>query len=333
MFSIKKTIINMKQLSSTIIILLFLKLTFAQTWAPVGAKWYYSHNGGAPPDLTVIESIGDTIINTKTCKILQTYMIEEHWTPPSYSYWDTLFCPLQYTYQDSGIVYIFDKTKNDFDVLYDFSAAIGDSITVKDSTFMGYCPESVPSKYFKYVIDSISDTIINNTTLVMQFTTPTQGSEWGFSDFIGVLRKLPIIENIGSIKFLFGVYHIQVMEGSINCLRCYRDSVLFYKAHFWPDTVPCGQLRPLYNSLENFQNNNNINIYPNPANSAINIEFKNDFIEGYFIGIYSVVGKLQLKQKSISEKVSIDISKLSKGMYFMRIANGKLTFSGKFVKD
>jgi len=55
----------MKKLTGTIILFLILKLSFAQTWAPVGAKWHYSHGGGAPPELTVVESIGDTIINTK----------------------------------------------------------------------------------------------------------------------------------------------------------------------------------------------------------------------------------------------------------------------------
>ncbi|MCD4679753.1 MAG: hypothetical protein K8S00_05130 [Bacteroidales bacterium] len=258
----------MKKLTSTIIILLLLNISFAQTWAPVGAKWYYSHNGGSFQELTVIESIGDTTINTKLCKILNTYQIYEVMDSTGLYHWDTLFCPLQYSYQESGIVYMFELSNNSFDIIYDFNAISGDTITVKETTFMGYCPETMPGNLFEYVIDSITDTLISNIPLQKQFISPTQNSDWVFSDPLGMIGDVPIIERIGSIKFLFGVYHLQVMEGSIYCLRCYQDSLLSYRASFWTDTVPCGQLRPLHNSgIEDYNDPDQIEIYPNPANS------------------------------------------------------------------
>ena len=48
-------------------------IVFTQEWAPVGAKWYYSFYSWGPPSINsplIIESVGDTIINGKSCKVL-----------------------------------------------------------------------------------------------------------------------------------------------------------------------------------------------------------------------------------------------------------------------
>ncbi len=323
----------MKKLICTTIIIFSLCNTFAQSWAPVGAKWYYSHGSGAPPELTIIESVGDTIINTNSCRILKTYMIEERMDSTWHGYWDTLFCPLQFTYLDSGIVYIFDQSNNDFDILYNFNSMIEDTITVKDSPFPGYCPEPVPSNLFKYFVDSVTDTILNGVLLQKQYISPTQNSDWVFINPYLPYSNFPIIENIGSTNFLFGIYS-GITEGSIIGLRCYHDSILSYKASFWPDTVPCGHLRPLHNSgLGSIFNLNRIEIYPNPANSKLFIDFK-DINDGeYTIEIYSVVGKLQVRQAATGMNSPIDIKKLSKGLYLVRVRDSKQTFISKFVKE
>jgi len=323
----------MKKLLITTIVFFFITLSFSQTWAPVGAKWYYSHYAGSFEELTIIESIGDTTINSKQCKILNTYQIHESMDSTGSYHWDTLFCPLQYSFQESGIVYLYDFSKEVFDMLYNFNAVIGDTITVKDTAFQGYCPEAMPGNLFEYVIDSITDTLISSIPLQKQFISPTQNSDWIFSD-PWQYTDFPIYEWIGSSKFLFGIYHLQVMEGSIYCLRCYQDSILSYRASFWPDTVPCGQLRPLHNSgIESINNKNLIDIYPNPANSTLFIEFDNIINSVYTIEIYSLIGTLQLKQTSTEKTLSIDIRELSKGIYFIRIHKKDESFIIKLIKE
>ena len=60
----------------TFIILLALTFTshfFAQNFAPVGAKWYYTRHYMSSGDQNyyLIEVIKDTIINNKTCSVLK----------------------------------------------------------------------------------------------------------------------------------------------------------------------------------------------------------------------------------------------------------------------
>lgn len=313
---------------TTIIIFFFFINSLAQVWAPVGAKWYYSHNGGSFQELTVIESIGDTTINTKLCKILNTYNIYEVMDSTGLYHWDTLFCPLQYSYQESGIVYLYDFSKNIFDMLYNFNAFSGDTITVKETTFMGYCPETMPGNLFEYVIDSITDTLISNIPLQKQFISPTQNSDWIFSD-PWQYTDFPIFEWIGSSKFLFGIYYLQVMEGSINCLRCYQDSSLSYRASFWPDTVPCGQLRPLQNSgINSFINKYPIDIYPNPANNELHISIKNEAIINE-INIYNQIGQKVLFVKP--ETNTVDVSTLRSGIYFIELISNEFIIREKLI--
>ena len=86
-------------------------------------------------------------------------------------------------------------------------------------------------------------------------------------------------------------------------------------------------------ALKSFNANtdNNVRLYPNPANSVINIEI----LEGQFdeIVMFSSLGKvLYIGEKGVNN-MSIDISHLASGMYFVRfVSNGKAT-TKRFVKE
>lgn len=314
------------------LLFLFLFSTFTffangQTWAPVGAKWYYNHFPGAQPFLTVIESVGDTTINSKQCKILKTYEIVKAMDSTFQYHWDTINCPIQYTFLESGIVYFYDLSKNDFNKLYNFNAAKGDTITVNDSIFAGYCPNAYTSNLFQYVLDSIYDTIIGGITLHKEIISKTANSDWLFSDPSGIIGNMPIIERIGSTKYLFGVTMNIVMEGPINCLRCYVDSELSYHAAFWNDTVPCGHL-PDLNTGINENNENGIKVFPNPALNQVNIQIENSVNQSYYI--YNSIGQLVLTSKINNTLTTIDLGNLNAGIYYL-IIRPNYNFATKFI--
>lgn len=85
-------------------LLLFLilpNLVYAQTWAPIGAKWTYTL-GTINSNYTTFktfESVGDTVIAGQSCKVLT---IIEHYGP---AWSDTTE---QYTYSDSNKVYFYN---------------------------------------------------------------------------------------------------------------------------------------------------------------------------------------------------------------------------------
>ncbi|MCB9202952.1 MAG: T9SS type A sorting domain-containing protein [Flavobacteriales bacterium] len=78
-------------------------------------------------------------------------------------------------------------------------------------------------------------------------------------------------------------------------------------------------------TLSSSLNTNTINIYPNPANEYIKI---GGLSENESIKIYSNTGNLIL-EKNIEPNEKIDIQKLSDGLYFIKLKNGKTL---KFIK-
>ncbi len=77
--------------------------------------------------------------------------------------------------------------------------------------------------------------------------------------------------------------------------------------------------------------NDNIKLYPNSANSMLNIEI----LEGSYdeITIFSTSGKLIYEGESDVNKLSVDVSDLASGMYFVRfVSNGKAV-TKRFIKE
>ncbi|TVZ55769.1 putative secreted protein (Por secretion system target) [Lutibacter sp. Hel_I_33_5] len=70
-------------------------------------------------------------------------------------------------------------------------------------------------------------------------------------------------------------------------------------------------------------------LYPNPVNQKISIKKSNSKIN--YIKILDITGKLVTKVNSVSN--DIDVSKLSKGIYFMQIFTEKSILTRRFVKN
>ena len=76
----------------------------------------------------------------------------------------------------------------------------------------------------------------------------------------------------------------------------------------------------------------NINIYPNPANDQITIDFGNlDNVEDWNIKIINILGQEVLSQPMNTDK--INVSELSKGVYIIRISDGVNQADKKFIKN
>ncbi|MBI5218008.1 MAG: T9SS type A sorting domain-containing protein, partial [Bacteroidia bacterium] len=73
----------------------------------------------------------------------------------------------------------------------------------------------------------------------------------------------------------------------------------------------------------------NINIYPNPANNNIEIEG----LQAGKIEIMNLQGQVIKKIVVSNTKSNIDISKLSGGVYTMRIKSDKEIITKKLIKE
>lgn len=74
-------------------------------------------------------------------------------------------------------------------------------------------------------------------------------------------------------------------------------------------------------------NMDKISIYPNPAERELNIDFPNE--EDIQIEIYNSIGELLI---SVENQKNIDISGLTKGLYFIKISQGQKSSLQRFIK-
>ncbi len=81
------------------------------------------------------------------------------------------------------------------------------------------------------------------------------------------------------------------------------------------------------NKILNFQ------IYPNPASNQINISFDKN-IEKANLKIISILGQTVFERQNISRNdTTIDVSKLAKGIYVIRVSDGISITNTKFIKE
>jgi hypothetical protein len=76
---------------------------------------------------------------------------------------------------------------------------------------------------------------------------------------------------------------------------------------------------------------NKFSIYPNPANEYLTIRNNGNLNEKSQIQIFNTLGLL-CKESSLSSLLQLDISKLTKGLYFVRL-NDDPQYTIKFIKN
>lgn len=151
-------------------------------------------------------------------------------------------------------------------------------------------------------------------------------------------------------KVLSGTFYVgweQFESGSLNVgFDTHANSAnnLFFTADdVWYQSSFEGSLmmRPIIGSIggeyvfgtdENRVLVSNIKLYPNPAQSNFSVDLTNvSHVEEAIISIFNIYGAKVFSQKGVSGK--FDISNLSRGIYIVKIADGKSVFSSKLLKN
>lgn len=74
------------------------------------------------------------------------------------------------------------------------------------------------------------------------------------------------------------------------------------------------------------------NIYPNPAQSEINIAFSNNSTKISGINVVSITGKTVIESADLNNtKKTLDVSALANGMYFVRVIRDGKTYVRQFT--
>jgi hypothetical protein len=88
--------------------------------------------------------------------------------------------------------------------------------------------------------------------------------------------------------------------------------------------------------MNNITNENEILLYPNPANNYINIQYLGNSLTNIQVAIFDILGKNILNQNmnvSNKEDQKIDITHLPKGIYVVKITGNNFSASKTITKE
>lgn len=333
----------MKHICFLLLIFLFTKNTTAQAYQPFvveGAhlemtvgRCYQCNPGGDPQCPSFYSGVdyfkmeGDSIVNDTLYKKL---FISDSGSLFQYdNYYDTLTSTsvncepweltallredtmLKKVYMLGQIGNLINQTDS---ILYDFSLLPGDTLLVRFYSD-GMISNAVDTE--TYVVDSIGNTQIADSTRRTLFFTEASGPMTGF------FYSWQLIEGYGPNFGLFG------NPGGFEV--CYSTDGLSYcvgSDSMCPHTCILTGITPV-------TENNSINIYPNPAHNSLTIEFDQPLQGAASLNIYDITGAEVLRRNIALQNTEINIATLAPGIYVIRMVDktSNLNTIRRFVKQ
>lgn len=262
-------------------------------WFPIGAEWYYSRQESSLNKNFFLMAVeGDTTIADRAARIIRS---------PIYSNSDGLIF-VSAEGQDS--VFVFSEALEDWILLYDFSAQVGDTI----HTFLTPWDTSL----LEVVIDSISSIEISRESFDVQYFSTNQRVDWSNRN----------IRFLGNEQFLLPQNLLVIPQGPLRCYAPSQEKIYLLVSHTC-DLVPTMDVDPP---------GKRIKIYPNPANDFLLIKGLDIGISSYSVSIFNLYG--QLVQTSQLSANRLAIKNLPNGTYILLInSNQRSIFSQLFSKN
>jgi len=273
-------------------------------FAPVGAKWYYSELNFALKVVPhIMESVSKENYQGKWCSKLVV-----HW--PSIG---PLPSPT-YVYTQNDTVFFYSTVTNQFEILYDFTAEVGDTWVV--GGVLSYDNLGNPLYSDTIKVDSISSLAINGGSMKVWHISHGKFYDWG--------RR--IFEKVGNESLFapkFAMWELQVWN-----LRCFETpDTSFY---FVP--YPCDTTYSTISTTNAPNVADGIAISPNPFHEVLYIRTEPLSAPGTLL-LFNHIGNVVHRQK-FSGSVKIETTSLPAGIYFWSIEmEGVMVRSGKGVKE
>ena len=306
----------MKKLLLLILPFLFFTTKAQITFPAPGADWHYSafqpgFGGPASWTYTEVKHIKDSLFMGKATKVLGTnissFTLLGFYTGNTYVY----------TSNDSVFFYN-SQTLNQWQLLYSFNTPVGQSwqIRLQDNN-------SIDTVNIK--VDSVKNTTINSVSLKTLFVTYTE--HFGYNPTFGMTYHSVIYDRLGDTTYLLNFHADQEFSCDgcpiMQSILCYQDSTFNL---YQPDTSKSCTYS--YSGINQFTNNTQIKIYPNPAVNQIFIDANSN--DKLTINIYDVNGK-QVLNTTINDKSVLDVSTLANGVYTLSLSSVNFTQNKKLI--
>ena len=283
------------------------KLLSQNEFAPIGSYWLYSvepHDGNGF-GWDKIKVTKDTIVDGKEFRKLTRTYYREQTLPPLEKQAGEYFFGLLNIENDSVFV-------NDL-LIFDFGAEAGDTINVYGGSDL--------SVEIRLAMDSVTTISLDNDDYKRyygnKFCVETQDSD--------PYEPFEVIETIGPVEVDFFSWNVDgcILGGGTATFNCFRNENVFN----YPAASDC--VEPFLTATEN-QIIGSLEIYPNPTEEKIYIGHT-ETILGYTV--LDLSGTLIYhSSKPNSKTLSIDVSALEAGVYFVQIVSKGKIFLEKFIK-
>ncbi len=291
-------------------LLLFFFLVTSAIYAQPGfiqpqAEWHYDATHGSMRQYVY----ADTVFHSKDCKVIRHQVFIDSLLL-SRGFWLSKPADL-YIYSSSDTVFVYNVLFGRFTPLYVFNVKPGDTVRLPVlPTLMGKSTNPIGDSTFCIVIDSVKTERVDTAYLKTVYSTPIHSTvkqelEYGkYTWRIGTPRGL-LPQCVYDCAFL-----LSDNIGFDGPIRCYQDNTIMTK-YVQGDCnrgLPLGiQQEP---SLEN-----EITIYPNPANNILSIKTSSLHVEK--MQLVNVTGQVILDKAYPSQDIQVDT--IPGGLYYIRL--------------
>ena len=258
-----------------------------------GPEWYYKiQNENGSITYQYMYQAGDTIVGDEPSHILVKI--------------NTLYdkglrdeVTHEYVYERDGKLYWWNKTLEEFTVLYDYEAEVGDSWEIK-----------VGTRALDMHVDAVEEIEYEGRTYrVMRVSDPEN------------LFSGNIVCGIGHLTSFFPERLMDNGDGlRVEGLRCYwiEDELVFK-----PGDEDCDAIYSEVHGVEEdgpSTGSGTFAVYPNPTNGILTVHHSAFHIHHSEFQIANLMGQTVLSGNINAENQQIDVSSLPQGMYFITFA-------------
>lgn len=288
-------------------------------FAPIGAKWtyettYYSFTGEKFNSITIFESIQDTVVNQKKCRLLKRFeIVKGKMGNPNMTYFYNPAIILQDKYK------IFHLFQDSFYLLFDWSLKSGDSIELQGERFPH---EGLVSSFYTKIKSNIIDTSFGFSVRKIEQDMFCGGRLGSWVNIIQ-FEKFGMVENC-----LFYMGEFCGIDYNITYhLRCYQDNQVGLIKF---DSIPCDSIRT---DVHQIIEESKLIIYPTLVRDHLNLFIDENYI--IYSQIFSMNGSLMLNpiNSIYNNKSAIDVSYFIPGIYILKttLKSGNILVN-KFIK-
>ena len=258
-----------------------------QEWAPIGATWYLDAYDlfGYNKHVSTLTSLKDTVIQGRTCKLI---------------YRDETTCLArpnnEFMYEENNQVFYYNFEREEFNLLVDFKAGIGETWEIP---LWGFDDTLIVR------VDSVKFLTSHDSLRVQYVSESLNGTEY-YNEGRWVIDKIGF--NNGLFIDISGYFPCDInFEGPI---RCYEDNEvgLIKLVEDACETVPVKDIK---------LNNELIKIFPNPTFSEVKLEIIHSDYSNLSYQLYSIEGKLLKTNQLLGN--SIDLRTIPSGTYFLKL--------------